>query len=257
MPIPKNKKLQFSESNSRPISFLPILSKIMERTVYEQIQLYFSKNNLFTDFQHAYRKKFSTATVLTQMVDDWYKEIERIIGVVFLDFSAAFDILDHDLLLEKLKCYGFSSAALLWINSYLSERKQMVYFNGSQSDVKHLKQGVPQGSCLGPLLYSIFTNDFLLVLKKAHISMYADDSTIYLAETTIGDLNTNLSQEMKLVLDWINGNKLILNVSKTTSMVIGTNHSLRSNPSLDLNINNVLIKQVNESKLLGAIIDNK
>jgi len=103
VPIPKNKKLPFSGSNSRPISLLPILAKIMERIVYEQIQSYFMDNDLITTFQHAYREKHSTATALTQMVDDWYKYMEerKIIGVVMLDFTAAFDIIDHDLLLKK------------------------------------------------------------------------------------------------------------------------------------------------------------
>ena len=259
VPIPKNKKLPFSESNSRPISLLPILSKIMERIVYEQMQSYFSNNNLITNFQHAYREKYSTATALTQMVDDWFKEIEerKIIGVILLDFSAAFDIMDHELMLKKFKSYGFSQSALLWINSYLSDRRQMVYFNGSYSDVKHVKHGVPQGSCLGPLLYTIFTNDLPLVLQKASISMYADDSTIYLAEAKISDLNINLDRELKLVLDWINSNKLILNVSKTTSVVIGTNYSLCLKPKLDLSISNMLIKQVEETKLLGVIIESK
>ena len=257
IPIPKNKKLQFSESNSRPISLLPILSKIMEKIVYEQIQSYFSNNYLFTDFQHAYRKKYSTTTAMTQMLDDWCNEItqKKMIGTVFLDFSAAFDILDHELLLAKLKRYGFSSSALLIIKSYLSERWQMVYFNGSESDLKQVRHGVPQGSCLGPLLYSIFTNDFPLALKTARMTMYADDTTIYLAERTIDGLNRKLSEEMKLVTEWVNCNGLILNVSKTTSMVIGSNYSLRSNPELNVMINNKLIKHVKEVKLLGIIID--
>ena len=96
--------------------------------MHEQIQAYFAQNNLMTNFQHAYRSKHSTATALTQMVDDWFREMEQkhIIGAVLLDFSAAFDILNHELKLEKLKCYGFTQSALFWINSYLSNRKQMV-----------------------------------------------------------------------------------------------------------------------------------
>lgn len=259
VPIPKNKKLPFSESNSRPICLLPVLSKIMERIVYEQIQSYFCNNNLITNFQHAYREKYSTTTALTQMVDDWFIEIEErtIIGAILLDFSAAFDIMDHELILRKLKCYGFSQSALLWIKSYLSDRRQMVYFNGSYSDTEHVKQGVPQGSCLGPLLFTIFTNDLPLVLKKARISMYADDATIYLAEPTIHELNANLELELKSVVDWINSNRLVLNVSKTTSIVIGTSYSLCSKPKLNLSINDVLIKQVEETKFLGVIIENK
>ena len=102
----------------------------------------FSNNCLFTDFQHAYREKHSTATAMTQMTDDWYNKItqKKMIGTVFLDFSAAFDILDHKLLLAKLKHYGFSTAALLCDKSYLNERWHMVYFNESESDLKQVKQ---------------------------------------------------------------------------------------------------------------------
>lgn len=101
---------------------------------------------------------------------------------------------------------------------------------------------MPQGSCLGLLLYSIFTNDFPLVLKTAQITMYADDSTIYLAESTIENLNKNLNDEIKTVVEWIDSNQLILNVSKTTCMVTGSNYSIPSDPKLDLSLKNMLMK---------------
>lgn len=135
-------------------------------------------NNLTTDFQHAYREGHSTATAVTQMTDDWRREIEekKIVGGVLFDFTAAFDIIDHELLLKKLESYGFAQSALSWIKSYLTNRTQAVFFfNGSYSDVKSVRCGVPQGSCLGPLLYTIFTNDLPLDLNKSNISMYADD----------------------------------------------------------------------------------
>lgn len=259
VPIPKNKKMPFSGPNSRPISLLPILGKIMERIVYEQIQSYFMNNDLITTFQHAYRGKHSTATALTQMVDDWYKDMEerKIIGVVMLDFTAAFDIIDHDLLLKKLEYYGFSRTELLWMESYLSDRRQLVYFNGSFSKVRVVEQGVPQGSCLGPLLYTIFTNDLPTVLDKASISMFADDSTVYLAGTDIGDLNTKLQRELQLVVNWIRNNKLILNVSKTTCFVVGTPFSLLSKPKLELSIEQNSVEQKEEAKLLGVMIDSR
>ncbi len=177
--------------------------------------------------------------------------------MIFLDFSAAFDILDHNLLLEKLEYYKFSPAALLWIKSYLNERQQTVYFNGSISETTQVKYGVPQGSCLGPLLYSIFTNDFPLVLKAAQIAMYEDDSTIYLAESMMENLNRNLNEEIATVMEWIESNQVILDVSKTMCMVIGSNYSLQSNPKLDLSVKNMFIKQVEEIKLLGVITDDK
>lgn len=193
------------------------------------------------------------------MVDDWYKDMEerKIIGVVMLDFTAAFDIIDHDLLLKKLEYYGFSRTALLWMESYLSDRRQLVYFNGSFSKVRVVEQGVPQGSCLGPLLDTIFTNDLPTVLDKASISMFADDSTVYLAGTDIGDLNTKLQRELQLVVNWIRNNKLILNVSKTTCFVVGTPFSLLSKPKLELTIEQNSVEQKEEAKLLGVMIDSR
>ena len=117
----------------------------METVVCEQIKTYFSLNNLTTDCQHAYREGHSTATALTQMTDDWLMDIEqkKLVGAVLLDFTAAFDIIDYELLIKKLECYGFSQSAILWLKSYLTNRKQKVYFNGSYSDEREVSCGVP------------------------------------------------------------------------------------------------------------------
>jgi hypothetical protein len=103
IPLPKNSKSPFTVSNSQPISLLSILSKLLEKMVFDKIQRYFTVNKLTTEFQHAYRKKHSTTTALTQMTDDWLREIadKIIVGPVLLDFRAAFDNIDHHLLLEK------------------------------------------------------------------------------------------------------------------------------------------------------------
>lgn len=128
----------------------------------------------------------------------------------------------HNLLLQKLACYGFSSTATRWLESYFKNRKQTVLFNGSLSELKVIDCGVPKGSSFGPLLYSIFTNDLPLTLKDAKISMYADDSTIYIAKPTIDELSSVLNQELKAVVTWITNNKLVLNTAKTNSIVLGT-----------------------------------
>ena len=118
--------------------------------VFDQIQCYFTVIELTTDFQH--REGHSTSTALTQMTDDWLREMydKNIVGAVLLDFSVAFDIIDHHLLMEKHMCCGFTPPALLWIQCYLSNRTQSVFFNGSLSNIIQVESGIPQGSCLGP-----------------------------------------------------------------------------------------------------------
>jgi len=165
LPLPKNTSSTFCGSNCRPISMLPALSKIMEKIVVEQIKKYFSEHNLNTEYQHAYRTGHSTTTAMAQMTNDWLiaSDNKNLTGAVLLDFSLAFDLIDHKYLLNKLYCYGFSSTAINWFQSYLENRRQTVFFNGSFSHEKAVDCGVPQGSCLGPLLFSIYTNDLPLV----------------------------------------------------------------------------------------------
>lgn len=259
IPIPKSKSSSFSCSNSRPISLLPLLSKVMERVVSDQIKQYFITNCLLTDHQHAYRRGYSTSTALTQMTDDWHRQIDQknIVGAVMLDFSAAFDIINHQLLLDKLKCYGFEASSLQWLKSYLTKRSQSVFFNGCYSDSSAVTCGVPQGSCLGPLLYSIFTNDLPFVLDKATAVMYADDTTVYVSAKTIEEVNLGLNKELQAVVNWIQQNHLVLNIAKTNCIVIGSRVSVCKNPELKLFIKDECIQQVSEAKMLGVIIDDK
>lgn len=128
--------------------------------------MFFKGNNLTTDFLHVYHQGNYTGTTLTQMTDDYLKYIDNkcLVGAVLLDFSSAFDVLDPTLLLDKLKCYKCAPYTIWWFNSYLSNRKkQYVFYNGSYSNVKKLQCVVPQGSFLGSLLFSIFTNLIFLL----------------------------------------------------------------------------------------------
>jgi hypothetical protein len=130
-----------------------------------------------------------------------------------------------------------------------------VFFNGSFSNVKHVKCGVPQVSSLGPLLISssfFFTNDLLLALNKACVSMYADESTIYASSITANNISETLNKELQSILEWVASNKLVLNIYKTKSIVFGTNHS-----SLNLVMNGMTVEQVEKIKLLGVTLDCK
>ena len=146
--------------NFRPVAILPIISKILEKVVFIQVVNYMESNKLMHPSHHGFRAGHSTVTALIQMYDSWVNTIEsgQFAAACFLDLSAAFDVVDHPLLLDKLKLYGFSDSSLQWISSYLCGRSQSVYVDGFLSSALPISSGVPQGSILGPLLYVIFTN---------------------------------------------------------------------------------------------------
>ena len=146
----KNEKVY--PQNFRPVSLLPICSKILERAVFLQIIDYLESNSLLHPYHHGFRAMHNTSTALIEMMDVWLEALdnENITAVIMLDLSAAFDVVDYSLLLEKLKIYGFQEKEVAWMCSYLTGRKQQVYIDGHLSEPADLEAGVPQGSIFGP-----------------------------------------------------------------------------------------------------------
>ena len=147
-----------SEGNYRPVSILPVVSKIFERIVYNQLYSYLCENNLIYEYQSGFRSCFSTDTALTYLSDKIRFNMDEGLytGVILLDLQKAFDTVDHVILLKKLKAIGACDSAVLWFNSYLSNRKQFVDVKGCLSEAGEVTCGVPQGSILGPLLFTIY-----------------------------------------------------------------------------------------------------
>ena len=160
----KNEKIY--PKNYRPVSLLPVISKVLERAIFEQFTSYLETNDLLHPSHHGFRANHSTVTALIEMYDQWIEAFENdeVTAVVMLDLSAAFDVVDHEILIQKLKLYGFEDCAISWLRSYLSGRSQRVYVEGALSESLKLEAGVPQGSILGPLLYILYTNDLPQVL---------------------------------------------------------------------------------------------
>ena len=148
--------------NFRPVALLPIASKILERVVFIQIVEYMDQNKLFHPNHHAYRSLHSTTTAMLQMYDTWVEALERgeLAGVVMVDQSAAFDVVDHSLLRDKLELYKWDKKTLDWMSSYLKDRQQSCYVEGFLSPPLPVQDGLPQGSNLAPLMFNIYTNDF-------------------------------------------------------------------------------------------------
>ena len=167
----------------RPVALLPILSKVLERVVYNQLVKYLDTEQIIHQNHHGSRQGHSTATALIQLYDRWVDDIDsgNMVGVMMVDLSAAFDMVDHPILLEKLRIFGLEESALQWMSSYLVGRSQSTYVDGCFSPALDIECGVPQGSILGPLLYILFTNDVPSLVQDQTSSFkdqvaFSDDS---------------------------------------------------------------------------------
>ena len=163
-------------NNCRPIAVLSAVSRIFEKVARDQLFEFLTANNLLSKNQFAYRKLHSTITSLLNVTDSWHSNVDRknVNISLFLDLKKALDTIDHDILLAKLQRYGICQKELAWFASYLTERQQYCYLNGQNSEKRLVSCGIPQESCLGPLLFILYTNDFEESITNFAPNMYAD-----------------------------------------------------------------------------------
>ena len=181
----------------RPISILPTLSKVFERHIANQLKHFLKHTNILFSNQSGFRVNHSCQTAFIRLADSWLIELTELgqgnlVEAVFLDFRKAFDLVDHDTLLWKLKVHHFTSDTCKLFHSYLNERKQTVKISNISSDMQLIKSGVPQGSILGPILCLIYVNDLPLNLSS-NIDMYADDATLHKSSSSVSIINETLN----------------------------------------------------------------
>ena len=244
--IPLHKKgSKLERKNYRPVAILSPLSKILEKVVYEQIYEYFTRNLIFNSNLHGYRQNRSTQTALMVMYDRWVQAAaaEQLSGAVLLDLSAAFDLVDHQILIQKLIIYGAEDSLVRWVQSYLTGRYQAVWQDHTFSPFLHCEVGVPQGSNLGPLFFLIFFNDLPSNLAN-EVDSYADDTTISATGPSVVEIGNVLTEDCTRVSQWMKRNKLKLNPEKTHVMTLGTQERLRnSGDRIQVLMDNVLLKE--------------
>ena len=243
--------------NHRPISILPVVSKVLERLIHGQLSAYLKRMNFLCENQSGFRRNHSTATAVTHFTDNILTNIDKglITGTVFIDFSKAFDTVEHDILLNKLEHYGVCSQSLRWFKDYLHERKQTVPIDTERSDELAIVTGVPQGSILGPLLFIIYINDMPNCIENCSVNLYADDTVIYYSGVSIEDIESYVKRDLKSLSQWLEDNKLVLNALKTKSMLFTSNRHKHKDTNLSLCHQDKSIEAVTSYKYLGVVFN--
>ena len=287
IPVYKNEDpLLFS--NYRPVSVLPVMSKVLEKLMYNRLLKYLNKYNILYDYQFGFRNNHSPNLALIFLIDKISNAIdegEYVLGL-FIDFKKAFDTVNHDILLKKLEYYGIKDLNLEWFKSYLANRSQYVEYNGTNSAKLNITCGVPQGSILGPLLFLIYINDLAQVSDKLFALLFADDSNMFISGKNLDNLINTMNLEMTKVVEWLRVNKLSLNLKKThfiifskgrpskpvkppTNLITNTNSSNNNPPKIKINfkpkldpgtkliIDGTSIDRKSSTKFLGVIVDER
>ena len=243
--------------NYRPISVLPVASKLLERAVHRQLYQFLSKHQILSPFQCGFRKNHSTESAAISFTDSIRREIDQglLTGAVFIDLRKAFDTVDHDIIVSKLKAAGISGTELHWFKDYLSNRTQQVSVENELSGARPITSGVPQGSILGPLLFVMLINDLPSRLNTCSTLMYADDTVLFYSSKDVNEIERALCRDLQLLESWLRDNSLFLNKSKTECVLFGTASRLSTVTKFSIYVSGSLIERVSEFKYLGVVLD--
>lgn len=251
----------------RPISIIPALSKVLEKVVYTQLSSFLQKHSILPECQSGFRSNHSTTTAMLCVKDDILAATDagKATALVLLDYSKAFDCLNISLLLAKLAYYGLSNAACSWMESYLTGRHQKVKCNNLNgvptfSSSLPINRGVPQGTILSPLLFTIYTADLPQSITYCSHHMYADDTQIYMSfepSETI-DASRKITYDLNKIGAWSRSHCLALNPTKSSVVILGTKHKIKlvSSNKFELYLNQEKIPQVTVCRSLGLLLDS-
>ena len=221
IPVFKNKGSPLEVSNYRPISLLSNIEKIYEKAMYSRLMDFLTRFDQIYTKQFGFRKKHSTIDTLIAIVEQIRKKIDKgdFACGVFVDLQKAFDTVDHEILLSKLSHYGIRGVANNWFRSYLSNRSQFVSIANTNSILKLIKHGVPQGSVLGPLLFLLYINDLHYCIRTSDPYHFADDTHLLNFAATVKSLCGRVNADLRVLVEWLNANKISLNASKTEFLI--------------------------------------
>lgn len=223
LPLPKISNAE-NVADLRPISILPVISKVLERVVFNQFKTFLGDQNIIPALQSGFRSSHSTQSALLSVVDDIAKATDesKLTFLILLDFSKAFDSVNFELFISKLKYIGCDDVVCNWFTNYLLNRLQIVKYNGLLSQPMQTKSGVPQGSILGPLLYTVYTFDLPYCIKHCQYHLYADDLQLYFSFNKYDIINASqkVNDDLNNIQTWCISHGLTINLKKTKILFI-------------------------------------
>ena len=215
------KDSKLTVSNYRPISLLSNINKILEKLMFTRVNKFLEDNKCLYPLQFGFRTRYSTNLTLINITENIGEALDnkKVAGGVFVDFQKAFDTVNHDILVEKLKYYGIRGIVNDWFASYLSNRTQYVSILGYKSAILGIKHGVPQGSVLGPLLFLVYINDLHKAIHFSKVYHFADDTNLLNICNSSKKLQKQINIDLKLLYKWLLSNKISLNCAKTEAII--------------------------------------
>ena len=253
-PIFKNGKTT-DPSNYRPISSI---SKIIERVIHDQTNAFLSDEDILHNYQSGFRGNHSTNLCLSFLTDKILKEFDEglLTGMILIDLQKAFDTIDHEILLPKLKAIKFSESTIKWFKSFLSERIFLVNLENKLSDFEEISCAAPQGSILGPLLFLIYVNDMPQALTLT-LLLYADDSCILYQHKDVVQIKKRLKEDFENLCKWFVDNKLSIyfREDKTKSILFASKRRVKNIGQLDIKYKDINIKRHSEVTYHGCVLD--
>ena len=245
-------------ANYRPISLLSNIGKIFERVMFNRIERFLNEHNLIYKYQYGFRKKYSTNHALLSIVEEINTNLDNknFACGVFVDLQKAFDTVDHQILQSKLSHYGINGFANKWLSSYLTNRSQSVTLNGFTSEEKKISCGVPQGSILGPLLFTIYINDMHKAFNECLVHHFADDTNLLFTDSDPLKLQRIVNKALRKLVEWLRANRLSLNVDKTEFIIFRPPRRPLPN-RITLTLDGKKIFESTNIKYLGLLMDSR